>query len=83
MLNESASIWDDVVAVGDGFKDGVANSEAEVNLIDKKTNSLKQLNQFGEKMSAAKKLRMKEFPEVMLNDIDTVRMTAPAITPNN
>ncbi|HYC28973.1 MAG TPA: DUF4836 family protein, partial [Chitinophagaceae bacterium] len=46
MLQESAAVWKDVVAVGNEFKDGVMTSEIVVNMVDSKTNSLKQLNQF-------------------------------------
>ncbi len=54
-LAEAAKVWKDMVAVGYKFKDGVAESEFTVNMVDGKTNSLKQLNAFMEKMNAIRK----------------------------
>jgi hypothetical protein len=55
MLGEAAAVWQDVVMVASEYKDGVATGEMTINFVDGKTNSLKQINQFIEKMNAAKK----------------------------
>lgn len=59
MQAESAAMWKDVVATGGEFKNGASTGQLEVNLVDGKTNSLKQLNRYFEKMyEASKKNKM-------------------------
>lgn len=55
MLAASAAVWQDVVMVANEYKNGVASADFTVNMVDGKTNSLKQLNQYIEKMHAADK----------------------------
>lgn len=55
LLAESAAIWKDVVMVSEDYKDGVATSQLTVNFVDGKTNSLKQLNGYFEKINAVRK----------------------------
>lgn len=84
----AARFWKDMVMTGNEFKDGVAKSEITINMVDGKTNSLRQLNQFIESMYAVKKksdaARMKRFQE-MDNSFDSsitpppVEMLPPAI----
>ncbi len=38
--------WDNIIATGGGFKDGASTMHLEFNLMDKNTNSLKQLNKY-------------------------------------
>ncbi|MFT3910386.1 MAG: DUF4836 family protein [Ferruginibacter sp.] len=38
--------WENIIATGGGFKDGASTSHIEFNLMDKNTNSLKQLNKY-------------------------------------
>lgn len=78
LLNESAAIWQDVVAFGGEMKDGAVTAEMTVNMMDKKTNSLKQLNSYIEKMyQSSKKAKM------VFNDsesaIDSAIAAPPAI----
>ncbi len=54
-LNESLRFWEDVVATGGELKDGAILGNFEVNLVDKNTNSLKQLNQYADRMAATRK----------------------------
>lgn len=42
----SLKIWDNLVATGGKFKDGGISQHIEINLLDKTTNSLKQLNNY-------------------------------------
>lgn len=77
MMSESAAMWKDLVATGGEFKDGSATSEMVVNLVDSKTNSLKQLNQYFEKMyqaSKKSKLTMDADPQQQ----DTITVAPPA-----
>jgi hypothetical protein len=45
-MDASINMWQDVVMTGGGEKDGAFMGEAEINLVDKNTNSLKQLNKY-------------------------------------
>lgn len=45
-VNSLMGMWDDIVMYGGEMKDGAAISHFEINLTDKNTNSLKQLNSF-------------------------------------
>jgi len=53
----ATSMWQDVVATGGDYKDGVVTSQVAVNLVDKNTNSLKQLNHLMETMYESQKKR--------------------------
>ena len=55
MLAASAAVWQDMVMVANEYKNGVATSDLTINMVDGKTNSLKQLNQYIEKMHAIHK----------------------------
>jgi hypothetical protein len=46
MADESLKYWQDIIFYGGEIKDGAATSHIEVNMVDKKTNSLKQLYSF-------------------------------------
>lgn len=76
--NANLALWQDVVGTGGEYRDGVCSFDIVVNMVDKNTNSLKQLNQYGEKMAAAKKLRpaspwedMEDFPIVDSTEVYT------------
>ncbi|MGZ5287003.1 MAG: hypothetical protein ACXWB9_07460, partial [Flavisolibacter sp.] len=78
LMNIAVQTWQDVVGTGGEFKDGVMTAEFVVNMVDKKTNSLKQLNQFAEKMHAASKSRRDAIKdEVNLAPADSI---APPVT---
>ena len=55
VFSESLKMWQDGYLTGGIVKDGAATSHFEINLVDKSTNSLKQLNQYADKLSALKK----------------------------
>lgn len=63
-LDASMKTWQDVVFYGGEIKDGAMISYGEVNMIDKNTNSLKQLNQYADVMAASYKNRKKQAPEL-------------------
>jgi hypothetical protein len=57
MYNASLQLWDNLLfKVGD-FKDNAITQTIEVNLVDKTTNSLKQLNQYAAKLGEIYKAR--------------------------
>jgi hypothetical protein len=51
----AANTWQDVIATGGEFSGGVSTMQMEINMVDKNTNSLKQLNQFVDKLSVLHK----------------------------
>jgi hypothetical protein len=78
--NASIATWQNIIGTTGEYNNKSVTAEYTINLVDKSTNSLKQLNQYAQKMSDAKKLRKNEYPEVMLNGTDSVMMTKP-VTP--
>lgn len=55
-LLESQKVWEDMLMTGGELSGGSMSGHFEINFVDKNTNSLKQLNQYIDKMAAAKKL---------------------------
>lgn len=58
-LELSKKFWDNIIASGGEFKDGGITQHIEINLVDKTTNSLKQLNKYVDGMALIEK-RKKE-----------------------
>jgi hypothetical protein len=50
VYNASIKLWDNVMRKGGDFTDGAITQTVEINLVDKTTNSLKQLNQYASKL---------------------------------
>jgi hypothetical protein len=73
ILEASRKTWQDVVMNAD-YKGGEGEFHFEVNLLDKSTNSLKQMNQYAEKLSAIRLEERRNWNEV---SIDTVSTEAP------
>jgi len=67
-MNSSLKMWQDILVAGGGeIKNGAVNSFAEINLVDKSTNSLKQLNQYIDEMHAA--FKSKRHSTVRVEDV--------------
>lgn len=62
-LDLSLKMWKDVVATGGEYKDKAIISDFEINLGDASTNSLKQLNQYFDKLASLKMAERKRFAE--------------------
>jgi hypothetical protein len=60
MTQLALNTWENITATGGDFNGKYAESEFEVNLVDKNTNSLKQVSQFMDKVSAYNKRRIQE-----------------------
>lgn len=58
-INASIKLWQNVVFHGGEVKDGAMISEGEINLMDKNTNSLKQLNQYLDVLSKSYKSKQR------------------------
>jgi hypothetical protein len=54
MVNESLKMWEDILFTGGELGDGSMTHTFEVNLVDKSTNSLKQLNLYIDRMAATR-----------------------------
>lgn len=79
MLSEAANVWQDVVMTCGEYKDGVATAEITINMVDTKTNSLKQINQFIERLNAAKKANKVAMEERMMNGMGIDSVAAPQV----
>ncbi len=73
MLEVSRATWQDVVMNAD-YKGGEGSFHFEVNLIDKGTNSLKQINQFVDKLATISRAERQQWNEVT---IDSAASEAP------
>ncbi len=51
VYDASLKLWDNILIKGGDFTDGGITQTVEINLLDKTTNSLKQLNQYAAKLS--------------------------------
>jgi len=54
-MDASLKMWQDITVVGGKLKNESLNYDVEINLVNKSTNSLKQLNQYFDQMSRLKK----------------------------
>lgn len=55
VLGESVKMWEDILATGGEITNDALVGHFEINLVDKNTNSLKQLNQYADKLAATRK----------------------------
>jgi hypothetical protein len=66
-------MWQDVTVTGGDFKDKSSEGQFEINLVDKNTNSLKQLNQYIDKVStfmgAMKMEKEEKWKNVMMENM--------------
>src|SRR5215204_749 len=63
--NASLQMWQDLVITGGEYKNGALSGEIELNLVNKNTNSLKQLSAYFDQLSRimkAKKYRYENYP---------------------
>ena len=65
-LAASKAMWQDIIMTGGDYKDGVVTADMTVNLVDKSTNSLKQLNRYIDQMNNLRKKGPQ--PEYMQTD---------------
>lgn len=82
MLAESAAIWQDMIATGGAVKDGAVTADFIINMVDKKTNSLKQLNRFFEKMyEASQKNKVVYQSQDSIDSLPADTTTTTTVTP--
>jgi hypothetical protein len=70
IIDESEKMWENLYSTGGEFKDGGVVMTSEINLVDKNTNSLKQLNHYFDLIYA--EIRKKEAMSNKAEDIDNV-----------
>ncbi len=68
MYDASLQMWEDLIYKGTDMKNGGTSMRMEINLIDKNTNSLKQLNKYLSIMGA---VQMKQRDKYKINAVDT------------
>ena len=81
-LAVSQKFWSDVVLSGGEFKDGGIVQHIEINLVDKSTNSLKQLNKYVDELSVIinkRKDRQNQLVEDVATDMPVADTTAIAV----
>ena len=67
------------MATGGEYKDGMMKADFVINMVDKKTNSLKQLNQFVQKMHEAEKAKRGSMQDEVNNNPYATDTTAAPI----
>lgn len=80
-VDASLNMWQDIVATGGEYKDKALHYDFEINLVDKNTNSLKQLNQYFDKLSLIKGEKRKKYDNADIEKImlDSVAAPEPAV----
>ncbi|MEP7374841.1 MAG: DUF4836 family protein [Chitinophagaceae bacterium] len=73
-MTASVNMWQDVIATGGTYKDKSIEFQFEINLVDKNTNSLKQLNQY---INTIYKIHEDKKKKNMGYDNTTDSLTAP------
>jgi hypothetical protein len=76
VLSASKNMWQDMVLTGGDFTGGAVTFSMEVNLVNKNTNSLKQLNTYMDQVAAAYKDRFafnKEMPDSIKIKIEDIK----------
>ncbi len=66
IYDASLKMWDNILIKGGEFNDGAAEQSMEINLIDKNSNSLKQLNQYFAVIGKIAKEKQKKQQEDMM-----------------
>jgi hypothetical protein len=84
IADESVKMWQDVIFYGGDYKGNAATGYFEINMMDKNTNSLKQLNNYFSTMAkAAKEQENRDAadnnPTITNQAIDSVRVLPPAV----
>ena len=68
IYDASLKMWDNFIFTGTGFSNGGSTSHMEINLLDKNTNSLKQLNKYLGVLGAVKKKQDERYKGISVTD---------------
>ncbi|WP_205508821.1 DUF4836 family protein [Longitalea arenae] len=81
-MDLSVNMWQDVYMTSGGLKNGAFEGEAEINLVDKSTNSLKQLNKYLDAISKELNKGSKQYDDqAMLKYSDPAALSVAALEP--
>ena len=72
VYDASLNLWDNILLKGGDFTDGAISSNIEINLADKTTNSLKQLNQYAAKLTEVYKAKRDKQKKKMMAFEDAI-----------
>jgi hypothetical protein len=61
VYNASLQMWQDIVITGGEYKNGALSAEVELNLVNKSTNSLKQLSAYFDQLSKTMKAKQRQY----------------------
>ncbi len=76
----NVAMWDNISFNGGNFKNGAINQHIEINMKDKKTNSLKQLNTYANKMAIEERKRNNAYDKTVVEEATAMPDTmAPVI----
>lgn len=67
--NASLQMWQDMVITGGEYKNGALSGEVQLNLVNKNTNSLKQLNMYLDELSKSMKAKQKRYDGYSLDSL--------------
>lgn len=81
MYDASVKMWDNTIWKGGNFENGGITQSFEVNLVDKTTNSLKQLNQYVAKLSGLYKEKQRKMKEASMAFQDLQLTEEPVTSP--
>ena len=76
-FDASLKMWDNLIIKGGELKGGAVTQHWEVNLVDKNTNSLKQLNKYAASMGLIAEAHKKEREKMWNNMSDTATVIMP------
>jgi hypothetical protein len=79
-MDLSVNMWQDIIMTSGGEKSGAYTGEAEINLVDKNTNSLKQLNKYLDGISRLSMHKQGEY-NAQINYSDPAALSFAALAP--
>jgi len=79
-MDLSINMWQDIIMTSGGEKSGAYTGEAEINLVDKNTNSLKQLNKYLDSISKLHDHKQGEY-NAQINYSDPAALSLAALAP--
>lgn len=78
IADQAVKVWENIIFYGGEYKGDATISHAEINFVDKNTNSLKQLNNFISFMVVQEREKMKRFNDDIMTPDSVIVVPAPA-----
>jgi hypothetical protein len=83
VYDASVALWQNVVMTGGEYSKGNVTSDISINFVDQSTNSLKQLNQYAEKIYQAQKKQRMRYEQANTETMAPDSATTTTIAPSN